>query len=235
MPQIRLYDAATGELAPIVRGDAIRVEIYTANLAHQGLVDVASARPFVLFSLLQRLLESEGLPAKFLFGSPGAGEVLRELDMHAEPEDESPAGRCVDVHFGAAERTGAASAGRMTLREALRRFGHRALAFYLMGTHYSQPLGEVVSGLRRASRHVQRLNHTLARLRPDEPSPDDMRHHVETFHEALATDLDTPGALVALFEWVLEAERRDARLGDRDLRAMLALLELDGAALRGGT
>jgi hypothetical protein len=237
MPQIRLYDASTGELAPIVRGDAIRVEIHTADLASQGLVDVASSRPFVLFSLLQRLLQSQGLPTKFLFGSPGAGEVLRELNEvdaapDGEPELESSDGRCVDIRFGAAregekEWAGDESAGRMTLNEALRRFGHRALVFYLMGTHYSQPLGEPDAGLRKARKHVQRLNDVLARLRPDEESPADMRHHVESFREALASDLDTPGAFVALFGWVLEAERRKGEVGDRDLRSMLALLELE--------
>jgi hypothetical protein len=233
MPQIRLYDASTGELAPIVRGDAIRVEIHTADLASQGLVDVASTRPFVLFSLLQRLLHSQGLPTKFLFGSPGAGAVFRELD-ESEPEpggDPGEAdGRCVDIRFGAAregeEWAGGESAGRMTLNEALRLFGHRALAFYLMGTHYSQPLGEPLAGLRRASEHVQRLSDALMRLRAEERSPADMRHHVEAFGEALANDLDTPGALVALFQWVLEAERRGYDLGDGDLRFMLGLLEL---------
>lgn len=278
MPQIMLYDASTGELAPIVHGDAIRVEIHTANLASQGLVDVASTRPFVLFSLLQRLLQSEGLPTKFLFGSPGAGEVLRELDLDAELEvdddayehdedfehgdhldaeadfdlageierrrtaraeagagdEHAPAsheGRCVDIRFGAAregqeEWAGGESAGRVTLSEAMRRFGHHALVFYLMGTHYSQPLGDPVVGMTNARQHVQRLRDTLAMLRPGQPSPPDMRHHVDTFLDALATDLDTPSAFVALFEWVLDAEQRHYRLGDGDLRHMLGLLEL---------
>jgi hypothetical protein len=225
MPQIRLYDASTGELA------------------HQGQVDVASTRPFVLFSLLQRLLQSEGLPTRFLFGSPSAGALLRELDVEAEPEcdDErarqTAAGRCVDIRFGAAregeEWAGAEPAGRITLRQALRRFGHRALAFYLMGTHYSQPLGEPIDGLRKASAHVRRLSQTLAWLRSDEPSPPELRHHVRDFFESLATDLDTPGALVALFQWVLEAERRSDPIGGRDLRAMLGLLELDDLTLAG--
>lgn len=282
MPQIMLYDASTGELAPVVRGDAIRVEIHTANLASQGLVDVASTRPFVLFSLLQRLLQSEGMPTKFLFGSPGAGEVLRELDLDAELEDEDAydeeddsyeeeddfdleleierrrlaraeaieaaddedsddgyEGRCVDIRFGAAregeqEWAGGESAGRMTLSEAMRRFGHHALVFYLMGTHYSQPLGDPELGMTNARRHVQRLGQTLAKLRRGRPSPSDMAHHVETFREALATDFDTPSAFVALFEWVLEAEQRGCDVGDRDLCTMLELLELADLGTGGG-
>jgi hypothetical protein len=286
MPQILLYDASTGELAPIVHGDAIRVEVHTADLASQGQVDVASTRPFVLFSLLQRLLQSEGLPARFLFGSPGAGELLRELELGAElaeeeaelleeeaklleegelleeeakllqegelegegdllEEDElleeellegrevhSYGGRCVDIRFGAAregeqEWAGGETAGGMTLAEAMRRFGHHALVFYLMGTHYSQPLGDPIVGMTNAAGHVRRLRDALGELRPDEQSPEDMNHHVESFREALATDLDTPRAFVALFEWVLEAERRGCeQVGDSGLREMLELLEL---------
>jgi hypothetical protein len=265
MPQILLYDASTGELAPIVHGDAIRVEIHTADLASQGLVDVASTRPFVLFSLLQRLLLSEGLPARFLFGSPSAEELLRELELnaelaseeadergegspiedsdgpdelalaqatHGEEGEEYYEGRCVDIRFGAAregeqEWAGGESAGRITLAEAMHCFGHHALVFYLMGTHYSQPLGDPIIGMSNASRHVQRLRETLGKLRSGDPSPEDMRHHVEAFREALGTDLDTPGAFVALFEWVLEAEQRGcAQVGDSDLREMLDLLEL---------
>lgn len=273
MPQILLYDAGTGELAPIGRGDAIRVEIHTADLASQGLVDVASTRPFVLFSLLQRLLESEGLPTKFLFGSSGASNVMRELDIGPYDEDEDEpevndddgfgleedldpegeeldieaeldelegaygkagreqyTGRCVDIRFGAPregeEEWSDESAGCMTLTEAMRRFGHHALVFYLMGIHYSQPLGDPVVGMTNAAKHLQRLRDALGRLRRHHPSPAEMRHHVQAFCEALATDLDTPTAFVALFEWVLDAEERNWEVGDADLRSMLALLEL---------
>jgi cysteinyl-tRNA synthetase len=54
-----------------------------------------------------------------------------------------------------------------------------------------------------------------------------MRGHVQEFQEALADDLDTPKALVSMFEWALEAERRGSGVGDRDLRRMLEPFELE--------
>jgi cysteinyl-tRNA synthetase len=54
-----------------------------------------------------------------------------------------------------------------------------------------------------------------------------MRCHLEEFRSALADDLDTPSAFVAMFEWVLEAERRGGGTGDHDLRSMLEVFELE--------
>ena len=61
---------------------------------------------------------------------------------------------------------------------------------------------------------------------PAAPSPPDMAHHKEAFFDALANDFNTPTALAALFEWVREANRRGAGVGDADLREMLGVLGL---------
>lgn len=286
MAPILLFDSSTGELAEVRRGDAIRVEVHTADLAGQNHVDVASTRPFVVFSLLRRLLDSEGLPTEFLFNSNRLPAVLQELRLQAElmleDDDENEAeddedrfhegyqldehdlggerdlaserdlggeydlgrahdlgeegepageGACVEIRFGAArsgepEWAGTEAAATMTLTEAIDGFGHQALIFYLLGTHYSEPLGDPVLGMSSARQHLQRVREALAKLHPNRPSPDDMHHHLAAFREALATDLDTPAAIVSLFEWLLEAERRDFQLGDEHLRWMLGLLEL---------
>jgi cysteinyl-tRNA synthetase len=49
----------------------------------------------------------------------------------------------------------------------------------------------------------------------------------ERFFEALADDFNTPEALVALFGWVREANRRDAAPGGADLREMLGVVGLE--------
>lgn len=270
MAPILLFDSSTGELAEVRRGDAIRVEVHTADLAGQSHVDVASTRPFVVFSLLRRLLDSEGLPTEFLFNSHRLPAVLQELRLQAElmleegeeddaeeedaddaeeeedrfhegyqldahdlGEEDEPGeeGACVEIRFGAArsgepEWAGTEAAATMTLAEAIDGFGHQALIFYLLGTHYSEPLGDPVLGMSSARQHLQRVREALAKLHSNHPSPDDMHHHLAAFREALATDLDTPAAIVSLFEWLLEAERRDFQLGDEHLRFMLGLLEL---------
>lgn len=256
MREIRLYDSLSGELVPVTAGDAIRVEVRTTPVGAEGAVDVSSTRPFVLFSFLERFLQREGFGTRFLFDSPTGGDMLYELSEDDEEQDalveqegadgdDSASGsrrisssdveRWVNVCFGA-DREGrewppAPPVERIPLSDALRLFGHPAVALYLLGTHYSLPLGDAFTGLTTGSKHAQRIREVLAKLTPGRPSPPDMHHHVEAFRNALANDLDTPLAFVVMFEWVLEAERRGGEIGDGDLREMLELLELDELAL----
>lgn len=249
MREIRLYDSLSGELVAVSPGDAIRVEVRTSPVVTAGTVDVASTRPFVLFSFLERYLQREGFGTKFLFNSPAGGDSFFELpdseragadgqdgggegeELTLLPVSRSDVERWVNVCFGA-DRNGhewppAAPDERVALNEAMKGFGQPAVALYLLGTHYSQPLGDAHAGLANGSRHARRLREVVATLESDAPSPADMRGHVQEFQEALADDLDTPTALVSMFEWVLEAERRGSGVGDRDLRRMLEPFELE--------
>lgn len=246
--EIRLYDSLSGELVPVTAGDAIRVEVRTAPVGTEGAVDVTSTRPFVLFSFLERFLQREGFGTRFLFDSPTGDDTLYELsddDIEGEHDEEEEQGavqmsrsdveRWVNVCFGA-DREGrewppAEPEDRVMLSDALKTFGHPAVALYLLGTHYSLPLGDAHTGLVTGSKHAQRIREVMTKLARDTPSPPDMRHHVEAFRDALANDLDTPMAFVVMFEWVLEAERRGGEIGDGDLRSMLEVLELDELAL----
>jgi hypothetical protein len=311
--EIRLYDSLSGELVPVSPGDAIRVEVRSSPIVVDGGVDVASTRPLVLFSFLERYLQREGFATKFLFDSPGGGDMLYELselepldgldspdslhspdslsshgehdserdtgqdrelggerdagldgelggerdscldsefDVERDGEDvydsESDAGmsllevprsdvdRWVNICFGASrdgvEAEPACAGERILLSDALKHFGHPAVALYLLGTHYSLPLGDALTGLATGSKNASRIREALEKLVPDQPSPPDMRHHIEDFRDALANDLDTPLAFVVMFEWLLEAERRGGNVGDHDLRVMLEVLELDGLA-----
>lgn len=253
MREIRLYDSLTGQLVPVCAGDAIRVEVRTPPNISEGGVDVESTRPLVLFSFLERFLQREGFGTKFLFDSPTSDDTLYELSEEQESLSAADAGdgdgesemsllevsrtdveRWVNVCFGAG-RDGepwklAAPSERIMLGDALKRFGHPAVALYLLGTHYSLPLGNAHTGLVTSSKNATRIREVAGTLVPDQPSPPDMRHYVEAFRDALADDLDTPLALVVLFEWVLEAERRGGRVGDNDLRVMLEVLELNDLA-----
>lgn len=252
MREIRLYDSLTGQLVPVSAGDAIRVEVRTAPTGSDGGVDVEATRPLVLFSFLERFLQREGFGTKFLFDSPGSEDMLYELSEEHEPlsatdsavDDDtemsllevprSDVERWVNVCFGAGrdgeEWEPPSSGKRILLSDALKRFGHPAVALYLLGTHYSLPLGDALTGLVTGSKNAIRIREVVKTLVPDQPSPPDMRHYMDAFRDALADDLDTPLAFVVLFEWVLEAERRGGEVGDNDLRVMLEVLELDGLA-----
>jgi hypothetical protein len=250
--EIRLYDSLSGQLVPVSAGDAIRVEVRNTPIGSEGCVDVESMRPLVLFSFLERFLQREGFGTKFLFDSPSGGDTMYELCDEPEPlgapdspevldtemslleVQRSDVERWVNVCFGGGrggeEWQHTPRGTRIRLTDALEEFGHPAVAMYLLGTHYSLPLGDACTGLQTGSRHVRRLREVMSTLVPDQPSPPDMRHHVEAFRDALANDLDTPLAFVVLFEWVLEAERRGGEIGDGDLRVMLDVLELDDLA-----
>lgn len=252
MREIRLYDSLTGQLVPVSAGDAIRVEVRTSPTGSDGGVDVESTRPLVLFSFLERFLQREGFGTKFLFDSPTGDDMLYELsedhellsspDSNGDHDTEmsllevprSDVDRWVNVCFGAG-RNGeawepASPSERIALSDALKHFGHPAVALYLLGTHYSLPLGDASTGLQTGSKNAVRIREVFKTLAPDEPSPPDMRHYMEAFRDALADDLDTPLAFVVLFEWVLEAERRGGEVGDNDLRVMLEVFELDDLA-----
>lgn len=258
MREIRLYDSLSGELVPVGAGDAIRVEVRASPNGGDGIVDVESTRPLVLFSFLERFLQREGFGTKFLFDSPTGEDMLYELSEGRRPSSfgspemgneldtemsllEIPRAdveRWVNVCFGAG-RDGEAwepvePSSRILLRDALNHFGHPAVAIYLLGTHYSMPLGDAFEGLVTGSKNAGRIRDVLKTLKPEKPSPPDMHHYVESFREALADDLDTPLAFVVLFEWVLEAERRGGEVGDNDLRVMLEVLELEDLAAPAG-
>lgn len=160
------------------------------------------------------------------------GEQGAEIGLLEVPR--SDVDRWVNVCFGArrdgVDHEPVAPSERVMLSSALERFGHPAVALYLLGTHYSLPLGDTLKGLAVGCKNAARIREGLGRLVPDQPSPPDMRHYIESFRDALADDLDTPSAFVVMFEWLLEAERRGGEVGDNDLRVMLEVLELEDLA-----
>jgi cysteinyl-tRNA synthetase len=60
MRTISLHDTATGEIRPVQPRTPGQVGIYACGPTVYGRVHVGNARPFVVFSLLKRLLEYEG-------------------------------------------------------------------------------------------------------------------------------------------------------------------------------
>ncbi|HUB36193.1 MAG TPA: cysteine--tRNA ligase [Solirubrobacteraceae bacterium] len=134
------------------------------------------------------------------------------------------------MHNGMIQLTGekmAKSAGNIALlHEVLECYGRDAVVMYLASGHYRQPLAFSADELQDADRRVHRIRDALRRLLPQEESPPEMAAHRDAFFDALAADFNTPAALASLFEWVREANRRGAGVGDAHLREMLAVLGL---------
>jgi cysteinyl-tRNA synthetase len=135
------------------------------------------------------------------------------------------------MHNGMIQMTGekmAKSVGNIArLHEVLEQYGAEAVVMYLISGHYRQPLAFSPSELEDADRRVYRIRDALRRLEGGRASPQDMARHKEAFFDGLANDFNTPIALAALFEWIREANRRGAGVGDSDLREMLAVLGLE--------
>jgi cysteinyl-tRNA synthetase len=114
----------------------------------------------------------------------------------------------------------------LPLHEALDVHGRDALVLYFAGGHYRQPIAWGAEPLAQAAAGVARIREAGRRL-VAAPSPADLRPLHDRFFAALADDFNTPEALAAMWEWIREANRRGAGVGDGDLREMLSVLGLE--------
>ncbi len=112
------------------------------------------------------------------------------------------------------------------LADVLDEVGRDALLMFFCGGHYRQPIAYRRDLLDDAAARVARIREAARRLEPGD-SPPDMAPLRDAFFDALADDFNTPQALAALFDWVREANRRGAGVGDAHLREMLGVLALD--------
>ena len=112
------------------------------------------------------------------------------------------------------------------LHEALAVYGRDALIAYFCAGHYRQPIEFDDERLGAAASSVKRLREAARPLVPGASAPWSAPLRSE-FFDALAEDFNTPRALAAVFDWVREANRSAAPVGDADLREMLGVLALD--------
>jgi cysteinyl-tRNA synthetase len=121
----------------------------------------------------------------------------------------------------------AKSLGNITsLADALAEHGRDAVIMFFVAGHYRQPIQFDDTTMAQAAANVRRVREAARRLAPGR-SPADLAPLKERFFDALADDFNTPIALATVFDWVREANRREAGVGDADLREMLQVLALD--------
>jgi cysteinyl-tRNA synthetase len=141
------------------------------------------------------------------------------------------------MHNGMLQMSGekmAKSVGNIaSLAEVLAEHGRDTVLMLFVGAHYRQPMQFDDSTLAQAAASVRRVREAARRLAPG-PSPADLAPLKERLFAALADDFNTPAALAVAFEWIREANRREAGTGDADLREMLGVLGLDNLLDAGG-
>jgi cysteinyl-tRNA synthetase len=118
------------------------------------------------------------------------------------------------------------------LAEALDEYGPEALLLYFSAAHYRQPIAFSRERMEEAVRAAERIRDAGRRLIPG-PSPASLAGHREAFFAALADDFNTAKALAALYDWVRDANRAEAPVGDADLREMLGVLGLESLLAAG--
>ncbi len=86
--EIRLHDTRTGELVPLRPRDPGKVGIYACGPTVYSRIHIGNARPFVVFSLLKRFLESEGYETTLVVNVTDVNDKIydaaREQDLPSE-------------------------------------------------------------------------------------------------------------------------------------------------------
>jgi cysteinyl-tRNA synthetase len=87
MRQIRLHDTRSGQVLALEPRDPGRVGIYACGPTVYSRIHIGNARPFVVFSLLKRFLEHEGLQATLVVNVTDVNDKIYEA---ARPDPDSP-------------------------------------------------------------------------------------------------------------------------------------------------
>jgi cysteinyl-tRNA synthetase len=84
---IRLHDTRTGEILPLRPRDPGRVGIYACGPTVYSRIHVGNARPFVIFSLMKRFLQSQGFEVRLVVNITDVNDKIYDA---ARPDPESP-------------------------------------------------------------------------------------------------------------------------------------------------
>ena len=120
MREIRIQDTLSGELRPLEPREPGKVGIYACGPTVYGRVHVGNARPFVVFALLKRFLEHEGLEVTLVENVTDVNDKIYDAAREAGVPS-ARAGRGDDRPLRERHRRASASAGPTTSRAPRRR------------------------------------------------------------------------------------------------------------------
>jgi cysteinyl-tRNA synthetase len=141
------------------------------------------------------------------------------------------------VNMGA-EKMSKSLGNTLWIREMVKRHAPDALRYWLLGTHYRNPIEFAEERLAEASRALERLWRPVLDAQKSESSapagdasstlPADLAVYRDTFVAAMDDDFNTPQALAALFDFARALNRTDGRSPDEVVRGARGLRELLG-------
>jgi cysteinyl-tRNA synthetase len=113
MREIRLHDTRAGEVTPLRPRDPGKVGIYACGPTVYSRIHIGNARPFVVFSLLKRFLEHEGLQTTLVVNVTDVNDKIYDAARRSDPAhprtSEALAREMTELYFA---DTGALGLGR---------------------------------------------------------------------------------------------------------------------------
>jgi cysteinyl-tRNA synthetase len=107
MREIRLHDTRTGELLELQPRDPGRVGIYACGPTVYSRIHIGNARPFVVFSLLERFLEHEGYDVTFVMNVTDVNDKIYDAARARAGRGEGSRAVVAAVESGQAASSGA--------------------------------------------------------------------------------------------------------------------------------
>jgi cysteinyl-tRNA synthetase len=83
VPDIRIQDTLSGRLRELEPGDAGKAGIYACGPTVYGRIHIGNARPYVVFTLLKRFLEHQGLDAKLVINVTDINDKIYDAAREA--------------------------------------------------------------------------------------------------------------------------------------------------------
>lgn len=131
----------------------------------------------------------------------------------------------------------------VTVQQLLKQYNPGAMRYFMLSTHYRNPLNFSAEAMEQAEKSVNRIenavanvHHALASLKADPSVPEDANEAIqvkiasilETFDAKMQDDFNTADAITAVFEWASEANsylQQANTLAVGDLEALLDAFE----------
>ena len=118
MREIRLHDTRSGELQPLRPREAGRVGIYACGPTVYSRIHIGNARPYVVFSLLKRFLEHEGLLTTLVVNVTDVNDKIYDAARAQERPSEVLAKEMTERYFADTDTLGLGRPDREPLASA---------------------------------------------------------------------------------------------------------------------
>jgi cysteinyl-tRNA synthetase len=106
MREIQLHDTRSGGLLALQPRDPGRVGIYACGPTVYSRIHIGNARPFVVFSLLKRFLESEGLQSTLVVNVTDVNDKIYDAARAQDRPSEELAKEMTELYFADTEALG---------------------------------------------------------------------------------------------------------------------------------